>query len=917
MPTPISISKEKPPYKSQDYGALLQEGIALLQKFSGGIWTDYNHHDPGVTILEYLCFGITDVGYRCNFPIQELLYAIENGQLSPPHNALFPPEKILHAAPTTIEDYVCLILDHCNDYIDYVWVEAVPGSDGLDGLYDIKIQLKEHITPAESAIEVEEMVRALFVQHRNLGEDVRSVKSLRPVKIKIAAEIEIEADASPNQVISNIILNLENYLNPSTHFYDFNERKAAGLDINEIFDGPITLHGFIDKNALRPQNSTIYVSKIRDLLTDTDGIRNVDQLKIYLNGLVNYFEEITLDQDAYFVVENNLQSESDLENQIVFKRNDQVVSADTNLAKQLFNASFAKEGQHLHNKNYTPSTHFSAEKRLEDISAYYSIQQFFPSIYGIGAFGIPRDFNTLRQAQARQLKGFLSLFEIMLASYLKQVSQLKYYFSTDLYPSYKPKNAKDSETTPEKINSAGPSYFAQFPFNIPDIEPLLAQNDPEKINQQLNTIAASNDQPLERRNQFLDHLLARFGESVNADVLRLFQQDTNDHTALQKALIEAKCRLLQSYDIISRDRGIGMNYLAQGHVEYSSFRKTNNVSGLKKKLCALLNLPSDADQCLTDFFPFEGFKTPVKGATQGISLKKLIKNGQHPDNYILRSVAGVWTVYFKDNVAPFERPILIANSWSSAKSQLNHFIEKIIAFDRHSSNFYLVEHILLRPKSVKTHKLAFEFPLPTGKIQFESPNYLDLSTLNEHARVLLMTIANDKNLSTLPDPFGTTSTFISIQYDGVEILRSLDMFPSDKANALMSHLQKEMLLLLQNDPGKINDYILPNKALEIKRLDDPLFYAHQISIVAPNWPGVFINKDLQLAFETLVAQHVPAQLRVEFHWLNWKQMQVFENQYFDWLEAKANTETQASELDKLAFEIALFLQQNALSNTPS
>ncbi len=39
-----------------DFSSLRQEGIALVQALSGGTWTDYNLHDPGVTILEALCY---------------------------------------------------------------------------------------------------------------------------------------------------------------------------------------------------------------------------------------------------------------------------------------------------------------------------------------------------------------------------------------------------------------------------------------------------------------------------------------------------------------------------------------------------------------------------------------------------------------------------------------------------------------------------------------------------------------------------------------------------------------------------------------------------------------------------------------------------------------------------------------------
>ena len=38
---------------------LKREGLRLLQEMSGSLWPDYNLHDPGVTILEQLCYALT------------------------------------------------------------------------------------------------------------------------------------------------------------------------------------------------------------------------------------------------------------------------------------------------------------------------------------------------------------------------------------------------------------------------------------------------------------------------------------------------------------------------------------------------------------------------------------------------------------------------------------------------------------------------------------------------------------------------------------------------------------------------------------------------------------------------------------------------------------------------------------------
>lgn len=102
-----TISKTPSENPSQNYDLLRKEALEYIQRLAGKIWTDYNSHDPGITMLEVLCFAITDLGYRSNFPIQDLL-ADENGSLA---NQFFLPSKILPCTPVTINDYRKLLMD--------------------------------------------------------------------------------------------------------------------------------------------------------------------------------------------------------------------------------------------------------------------------------------------------------------------------------------------------------------------------------------------------------------------------------------------------------------------------------------------------------------------------------------------------------------------------------------------------------------------------------------------------------------------------------------------------------------------------------------------------------------------------------------------------------------------------------------
>ena len=72
-----------------DFDGLRKEAIDATQQSSGKRWTDYNLHDPGVTILEQFSFVLTDIAYRTNIGIEELLFHDNNVNVEK-RNAFLP-----------------------------------------------------------------------------------------------------------------------------------------------------------------------------------------------------------------------------------------------------------------------------------------------------------------------------------------------------------------------------------------------------------------------------------------------------------------------------------------------------------------------------------------------------------------------------------------------------------------------------------------------------------------------------------------------------------------------------------------------------------------------------------------------------------------------------------------------------------
>ena len=100
--TPESIQPYKELPKNMDYYHLRREGIRFVQELSGDIWTDYNEHDPGITILEQLCYALTELGYKTNFNIEVF---IKESFKQKDNHTFFSPDEIFPCQPYTITDY--------------------------------------------------------------------------------------------------------------------------------------------------------------------------------------------------------------------------------------------------------------------------------------------------------------------------------------------------------------------------------------------------------------------------------------------------------------------------------------------------------------------------------------------------------------------------------------------------------------------------------------------------------------------------------------------------------------------------------------------------------------------------------------------------------------------------------------------
>ncbi|GAB3899944.1 hypothetical protein GCM10028803_21960 [Larkinella knui] len=105
----LTIDKNRRLPPGQDYALLYQEGLKHIENLASRLWTDYNSHDPGITLLETLCYALTELGYRTDFDIKDLLAEDSDGTIQ--NATFFTPRQILTCRPVSENDYRKLVVD--------------------------------------------------------------------------------------------------------------------------------------------------------------------------------------------------------------------------------------------------------------------------------------------------------------------------------------------------------------------------------------------------------------------------------------------------------------------------------------------------------------------------------------------------------------------------------------------------------------------------------------------------------------------------------------------------------------------------------------------------------------------------------------------------------------------------------------
>lgn len=120
MKKSLTIPKDPVYPPGMDWLILRREGIRHIEQLGSDIWTDYNLHDPGITLMEGYCYADTDLSNRAHLNPADLFASSDE-------KSFFTAAEILSSRPLTALDIRKILIDIAG--VKNAWVEQLEDAE--------------------------------------------------------------------------------------------------------------------------------------------------------------------------------------------------------------------------------------------------------------------------------------------------------------------------------------------------------------------------------------------------------------------------------------------------------------------------------------------------------------------------------------------------------------------------------------------------------------------------------------------------------------------------------------------------------------------------------------------------------------------------------------------------------------------
>ena len=845
MIEPVSIKESTVKDDSTDLNSLKEQGLRKIQELAGNQWTDYNFHDPGVTILEILCYALTDLAYRADFDISDLLYTEGRSKLN---DSLFPPEEILTTAALSILDLKRLILD----------LEGVKNCSLIEshhkkviqGVFDIQVEIHPDYEDESFRKTIANSINELLQKNRPLGISFNEPVFMEHEPVGIVLDLELTNDVDPKKIFSEFIQCVQNYFSPEIKFRSLQELRDRGVPVETTFNGPLLENGFLLDEDLVSHSlkQQIFVSDLMSLVMAIPGVSFVRELKILEKGnkSLNWIYNVPSGKVPKLDPDNTTF--------VCYYKNTKVYESDKQSIHLWFSPNLNRTSSHRQNTLNVP------KGISRNLKKYHSIQNDFPETYGVGNKGPSAGASAEKLGAIKQFKGYLFIYDQIMTNFLAQLDHVKYLFST------------------EDIDN---SYAVQLIDDIPGIEfmyrqfvenYLVAHNDftdrmklksewikflkehKDRLTRQIQNARETKDEFLRRRNELLNHLLARFGvETFKIELL------SGMHPA---EAISYKLDLIRNFPALS----------AEKHITGSS-SVNSAVSGIQCWIGKNLNLSGAHKIGITNSLQTE--LDPERPAS-GVKIEMF--SGDKPLNTFLKQVSDIDQLIETgaNEISLYNKSKdLISKITVGDASILNkrEFVFSMIKqMDRDAENILIIDHIMLKPDE---NMPCFGFNVLADKSSYfiseRKYTFRDCNAFADEFTQLCSQKSNRNNFSIIETAMKEFRVKFNCSYGNL-LTRS---YYSSRAEA-----EEKLDYFLESYKGQtIPDYLFFTKYEDhYINLSNPFSYI--ITILIPTWPSKFQNEAFLKYMEEYLYEELPSHLVVNIKRLDFEEMRTVEK-YLD------------------------------------
>lgn len=849
----IKISKDVSSKDDLDFDFLRKKGIEYIESMGGGLWSDMNVHDPGITYLETIAYAITDLGNRMNLPIENLIASEDDLDLKRQFNQA---HEILPIKATNALDYRKLFsdipgvrnswiypylrkvfADTKNSEIAYSEVtlgNPTPGNKQTFNVKGLNAVLVDYDLNAEDPDGnkvtqewINEQIKAAYYKNRNLCEDLVRIDAVKEHPIGVCASIELEKTADEDLVHAKVLNAIEDYFAPEIQHHSLKEMIDRGYRTDQIFEGPFLEKGFVDPNELAEADlrSEVRLSDLVKLIMEVEGVKLISDLTIK-DCQGNKDGSKWLIQIAPYTrpkLCSTKKSESDA----------CCTVSSFNYVKDVLPITYSETRVKEHQEAILEEKRAYVElsklnRKLSVKRGVFmnsgettTLQNELPETYGISQFGLPPNASEARKSQALQLKGYLSFFDQILASYFSHLSKVKDLLSIS--------------------TGVVPTYFTQAIEDVRGLDKLMVDYPTDDDELLAKKLMDDLDNNIERRNAILDHLLARFAENFSeyTFLMRELYGQVSDEMVLY-----SKEQFLKEYVEFSTARGTGYNVCGK-------VWDTDNVSGTQKRIARLTGIRNynrrNLSRSLVEIYVADG-------STTG---KFLWQVRNHFGERILNSGVSFNTTSIASNEV-----------YLAIRTLVNVDIEEVEkAFEEGVSHGDQIDNIVI-------------YQRPDGQFKF---NVVDPTRLNSKGEFEIIGIFAgwDETIEELRDHLIGIIKFLKHDFDeeGLFLIEHIFLLP----NVTKNDAEKDEFL-----PVCIED-----------RQDccsmDP--YSFKVSVVLPGYTQRFSDPDFRNYMELLIQSELPAHVVPRICWIGHRdtfeidkeageqnQLMLLEKAYMDYLE---------------------------------